>query len=230
MKQHKKHPNEFRAPRLAIPRQFELMKNVWHANEPGYKHLFGVEWILVLFLVTIQFIFPTLYIRHFLGKTLHSRKLWIETWAISKPVILLVLLNVQGFPILRQILATYFLLDLYAYLFGLVFLSDFYSGNISKKRNMFLLLINFCESCFGFALIYLCQKSLMSNGAVLSEIVDHLYFSFITAATVGYGDIISTSKLVVITQVVSSFVFVSVILSVIIGGKDQSKLQTDSPD
>ncbi len=43
--------------------------------------------------------------------------------------------------------------------------------------------------------------------------IDCLYFSLITSATVGFGDITSTDRVTVMIQVLLSFVFATVIIS-----------------
>ncbi|MCP4956955.1 Ion channel [Photobacterium aquimaris] len=81
------------------------------------------------------------------------------------------------------ILISYLLLETLLYLLDVIFLSDIYSPPISRKRSYLMLVINYIEVCLGFAVLY------KATGGV-SELVSNfaaIYFSFITATTIGYG-------------------------------------------
>lgn len=214
------HPKEFSDPRPAIYRQKKLVTDIFRSEHEDFKHLFGIEWCVTLFLSSVQFLFPTLYIRHFLGKTLHSRKVFIELWAIGKPLFFLILLFQSDFGILTFCLTSYLLADLYLYLLGLVFLNDFYSGGISKTRNLLLLQLNFLESNLGFAILYLSRNCLEASKGQIIANIDAVYFSFVTSATVGYGDIVSNCRWLTVLQIMTSFLFVSVILGTFINRKE----------
>lgn len=71
------HPKEFSDPRPAIYRQMKLVTDIFRSEHEDFKHLFGIEWSAALFLSSAQFLFPTVYIRHFLGKK------WESCWAIG---------------------------------------------------------------------------------------------------------------------------------------------------
>ena len=66
----------------AIKNQAKNVKRIW--NNKTYKD-FGIERILRLFLVSIQFIFPALYIRHISGLFgLLQRKIFVELYVLIK--------------------------------------------------------------------------------------------------------------------------------------------------
>ena len=210
----RRHPRDFSNPRNAAKRQWQLVKDLWHARSDGYSHLFGIEWFTLTFLAVIQFLLPTLYFRTFFGRKYEDRKLTIEKWAIGKPVVLCAFLFFAKDVGISAYLGAYSLADLYAYLLGLVFLKDYYSRPISHNRNLILLQVNFLESACAFALLYQGTHSLQTSAGIsVNQPLDILYFSFITAATVGYGDIIPTSRSIPILQVLASFVFAGVVLT-----------------
>lgn len=218
----RKHPRELPDPRPAIWRQKRLVIDIFNAKENQFKHLFGFEWLICLILSASQFFFPTLYIRHFLGKKLYSRKIWIERWALFKPILLSSFLFLSIFNNIVMGIALYFLLDLYLYLLGLVFLSHYYSAGISRTRNILLLQVNCVESSLGFSLLYMCLDCLhFSDGKEVSSAIDALYFTLITATTVGFGDIASYCRAAVILQVVCSFLFISVVLTTFLNKEDK---------
>jgi Ion channel len=73
-------------------------------------------------------------------------------------------------------------------------------------------LLNYLELCFDFAIFYR-GLGLIRNS---NTATDALYFSFITASTVGYGDMSPISKsgrLLVILQCVCSLVFITLVFA-----------------
>jgi len=63
----RKHPSELPKPANACLKQARLVRSIWRATDERTQHLFGVERITQLFLASIQFLLPTLYIRTIFG-------------------------------------------------------------------------------------------------------------------------------------------------------------------
>jgi hypothetical protein len=121
--------------------------------------------------------------------------------------------------------AIYLLLETYIYLFSKIFLADQHTKT-SNMRTLMLLIINFLESSFTFAVIYVSGRYLNIKP---EAVIDAVYYSFVTSATIGYGDIHPINfngKLVVITQILTSVSFIVLFFNFFSGKAHQ---QTPQP-
>ncbi|OBU22485.1 two pore domain potassium channel family protein [Photobacterium aquimaris] len=202
---------EFRCVRPAITIQNDHLKAVWNDEK---ENTFGIERLFKLFLVLSSYVFPGLYLRHISGKFgLLPRKICSEIYVIFKLItpIIIFRCNLED-STFAIILISYLLLETLLYLLGVIFLSDIYSPPISKKRSYLMLVINYIEVCLGFAVLY------KATGGV-SELVsnfDAIYFSFITATTIGYGHMAPIghdAKALAIIHSMYNFIFIGLILS-----------------
>ncbi len=195
----------------ALQNQKLNLKRVWN-NE---KHDdFGLEKILRLFLIAIQFIFPGIYIRDKYGrKGLTYKNLAIEAYVLLKLItpIIFLLTGIYLYKVCTW-LTVYLLLETIFYISTLIFVSDVFAKPRSYRRSVLLLLINYLEIVFDFAVIY-GGFDLLENA---NSFVDYVYFSFITSATVGYGDILPSSdfaKIMVSIQTVIFLIFIVLFLN-----------------
>jgi len=207
------------APGNPYKKQVALIRRLWRRDP---LLLFGVERWFLIGLATALLILPTTFVRWVGGWFGYlGRKLAVDLWAIGKPVLLLaVLYFAWSDGRWAALVAVLMLVDLYAYLMGLVFLHRYYVRPASYGRSVLLLFVNFIESALGFAVLYLHAHSLEQGGAVLASWSRAVYFSFITAATVGYGDIVpgtEIGRLTVVAQVLCSFLFAAIILTTFVG-------------
>jgi len=171
---------------------------------------------------------PAMFVRWISGKFGYmSRKFSIEIYAILKPIFLyFVLFSGRANNKWWVLLTLWLFADLYLYLFGLVFLRRFYTVPASYGRSLLLLGINFCEAALAFAIFYTFSHSLFSNGHVVYAPIDMLYFSLVTASTVGFGDITvssDTAKWLVIGQILSSLGFISLFVASFVAGFNDSE-------
>ncbi len=118
-------------------------------------------------------------------------------------------------------LIIYFLADILIHLSGQVFVWGVLS--IDASRSLLLALINYFEMTIGFAVLYRHWDclSICPLGAMQA-----LYFSLVTGATVGYGDIVPATdagKTLVMVQIAIAFLFVAIILSTLLGRTDRLK-------
>lgn len=198
------HP--YKRPRSAILLQRIHLHNVWNCKK--YQD-FGLERILRLLLVLIQFIFPGLYIRWFFGKKgTISRKLAVECYTLFK--LSLALMSLFYFPNNLILTGTciYFAIETLCYILSLIYLAPEFSSPISYKRSILYILINFFEIITTFALLYLNFSVLHPSGTLTP--FRAFYFSFITATTIGFGDIYPVSNWgigFVILQAILSLMF-----------------------
>ena len=202
-----------RKPNNAIRKQIIHIKDVW--NSKKYDD-YGVERVLRLFLVCVQFIFPGLYIRAISGrKNILYRKLSNEVYVIGKITIYTIFLFVP-LPQWISYICIYLIIETLCYLLGLIFLEPEYNNpTYSYKRNLILVIINYIEITLGFAVIYL-HGFAEFDITKLKTPIDAIYFSFISTTTVGYGDIhpiSNCSKIACATQSLISFLFVVFFIS-----------------
>lgn len=175
----------------SIVNQRKNLKKVWD-NE---KHNdIGLEKILRLFLVAIQFAFPGIYIRDKYGKRgLTYKNLAVESYVAIKTILPLICLITGIYTnIFIVLLITYLLCETILYVATLIFVSDIFAKPRSYRRSVLLLYFNYLEIVFAFAVIY-GGLDLLSENA--NSVIDFIYFSFVTSATIGYGDIYPTTDL-----------------------------------
>jgi len=208
------------SPINAYKKQIDHIRKLWKRKGKG-RHLFGVERAFLLVVACLLLIQPSTFLRWLGGlKGVRGRKMTIEAYAIGKPLFLFAILALGwGTCGTSGVLATVFLVDLFLYLVGIVFLRDFYTSPISYGRSMLLLAVNFAEIILGFAILYVYTASIGNTsepGEILSDWLGVVYFSVVTSTTLGFGDfspITQTGRLLVILQVLSSVMFIAVVLS-----------------
>ena len=184
---------------------FDRIKDVWHNS--SYVD-FGIERIFRLFLVTSKLFFPGVYLEYVdRQSSYHQRKIRGEIYVIFKTALPFGILyfGLWDYTWLL-VLNIYLLLETYVYIFNKIFLPEHNVG-VNYNRSLILLFFNFVEVIGSFAVIY-------GTGDYLNESVknltDSLYFSLITGATVGYGDIYpitAEGKIIVMMQIISSLSF-----------------------
>ncbi|WP_411275053.1 potassium channel family protein [Daejeonella sp.] len=184
---------------------FDKIRDVWHNS--NYVD-FGIERIFRLFLVTSKVFFPGVYLDYVDRKfSYHQRKIRGEVYVIFKTALPFAILyfglwNHVGLFIFN----IYLLIETFVYIFNKIFLPEHTLG-INYNRSLILLFFNFLEVIGSYAVIYAAGDYLNES---VGNITDALYFSLITGATVGYGDIhpiTSDGKVLVMTQLISTLSF-----------------------
>lgn len=204
-----------------LSRQWQLLESVW---ENLYHNDIGLERILRLFLISVQFFFPGIYLRQLVfrqGQT--AKNLLIELYVLLKLILplSLLMLHKTHHPI-TLFFSSFFLIETLSYVSSLVLVSDLHSEKKSINRSILLLLINYLEITVNFAVIY-SGFNMLSHNAITGT--DHLYFSFVTSASLGYGDIYPVTrggKLLVCCQTFVLLVFVVLFINYF-GGKRYHK-------
>ena len=110
-------------------------------------------------------------------------------------------------------------------LVGAILLSrhGFFAKSVSSGRTLILTLINYVEITVCFAILYLSTGSVCQSGVTqpldaVGQWQAGLYFSFITSATVGYGDFLpcgAWGQRIAIIQSFATLVLAAVVLSVV---------------
>ncbi|MES3018506.1 MAG: ion channel [Bacteroidota bacterium] len=184
---------------------FKKIRDVWHNS--NYND-FGIERIFRLFLVSSKIFFPGIYLEYAHRKaSYHHRKIKGEIYVIFKTAMPFAMLyfGLWDNPWLFA-LNIYLLIETYVYIFHKIFLPE-HNSNRNYNRSLILLFFNFVEVIGSYGVIYAAGNYLNQS---VSNITEALYFSLITGATVGFGDIYPVSqdgKFLVMSQLVSTLSF-----------------------
>lgn len=211
----------------AIDNQWVNIRTIWsHETSPT----FGVERLFRLFLALTAYFFPGIYIRYYFGKDgLLSRKLALDGFVTLKLILPLVILKLHWQKYLAaQFLVSYLGIETLLYILSLLFLSDIYKPPISNKRSYLMLVMNYVEICLDFAVVYGGQN-LISNA---SNSIDIIYFSFVTAFTVGFGDMVPKNRdgrELVILQSLVSMIFITLAFTKVVSGFVGNRSDDEAP-
>ena len=190
--------------RETVP-HFKRILNVWNSSQ---YYDFGIERIFRLFLVISKVFFPGVYIDYLSRNSSYQhRKIIGEFYVIFKTIMPFVMLYYSLWHHhWLYIINIYLLIETFLYIFHKIFLPE-HNRDKTHNRSLILLFFNFIEVIASFGVIY-------AAGQYLNHPVDNwadaLYFSFITGATIGYGDyhpVNESGKLLIMLQIVSTLSF-----------------------
>lgn len=211
-------------PRSVYVKELIALRNIWHNK--SYND-FGLERILRLLLHLISFVMPGTLLRQFSGRRhLLYRKVVIEVYSVLKIGWLLLLFKLDlTTSTVALVISLVLTLDTIIFLFSKIFLSDIHNQPISFKRTLMMTLINITEVMLCFAFVYsyiddtnnVAGRLIFSTGHQLSDL-QTIYFSFITSATIGYGDIAPVDSRImtlVVVQIMLSLFFLVIVITTI---------------
>ena len=167
-----------------IQKRIQNIKSIWNNDHQDDN---GIEKIFRLFLSISQLLFPGVYIKFwFSRKNYEYQDIAMDFYIILKLLFPIYILknNLQDHNILIYIMV-YVLLETVLYIPTLIFASDMLSRPKSYKRSMLLLFLNYLEIVFAFAVLYTLGDNMNKP---FTNWFDAVYFSIITANSVGYGD------------------------------------------
>ncbi|MFD2872008.1 ion channel [Mucilaginibacter ximonensis] len=233
-------PKKKYVPNGFYEQQCANLSTIWHNKK--YKD-FGIERLIRLTIQLLSFATPAGLIRWVTGKSknLLVRKISIEVYAIGKVVFAWQAIShgwtSNGWVTVFIVIMT---ADTLHFLLGRIILNDIWRQPISFQRSLIMTFVNYAEICLCFAAIYYYWDHAYSiNGYhvfsvndKLAKFQDHLppvtyiYFSFVTAATIGYGDISPFDPFV--QSVVNAQIIISLFMVVVIIASLASKLQDDT--
>jgi hypothetical protein len=195
----------------ALASHWRNLRTVW--NNERHNDI-GIERIFRLLLLLSLYLFPGLYIRHFFGKRgLDAKNLAVEFYVVFKMLFPFAMLKLHVFSnYVALSVVIYFLLETLCYITSLIFVSDVYPRPRSIRRSIFLLFLNYVEIVGDFAVLYAGFDLLQGKA---HSLIDHVYFSLITAATVGYGDITPTTNLGKVLAGLQAVVFLTFIVLIL---------------
>ncbi len=211
-------------PRSVYVKEIIAFRRIW--NNENYND-FGLERILRLVLHSLSFIMPGTVIRQLCGKkSLLFRKVVIELYSLFKIGWYVFLFKnnlTTSTPAL--VISLILTVDTVHFMFSKIFLNDIHQQPISFKRTLLMTLINIMEVMFCFAFIYAYIDHTNNDpGRIIFSLGQHLtnlqaiYFSFVTSATIGYGDIAPKDPVVmrlVILQIMLSLFFLVIVITTI---------------
>jgi hypothetical protein len=191
-----------------------------------YRNILLLERIFTILLCLILMATPAMLVRWLAGKISRTgRKLAIEFYVLLKVGLSLFALfggfwHAKQFPFMAELA----LIDLFSNVIAIVLLRNFWHAPLSLNRTLISLGLNFFEFTAWFAGMYLHYDALRFNSAPITDSLSAFYFSVITSATIGFGDIIPTvdGRKLVIIEAFCSFVFIAVVVTYIISGLGQS--------
>ncbi len=163
---------------------FINLNRIWNNHK---HHDVGFEKIVRLLLVSSQIIFPGIHFRTlFWKKGLIYKNVAVEFYVLFKTILpfALLLSGLYKYKI-AVIIAAYLLTETIFYVASLIFVSDMFVKPRSYRRNILMLFFNYLEITLSFAVIYAGLRLLRGSA---HSVIDYIYFSFVTSATIGYGD------------------------------------------
>jgi hypothetical protein len=186
--------------------QWSNLKDIWNNAGKAKSNAIGIERVLKLFLISIQFLTPSIYCRAFFGSFGKLQKhIGVEFYVFFKLFYAFIILNFKLYEYWHVIFGMSFFLFLAIimiaesifYTANLIINGDVLANPHSYKRNIILVIVDYIQLNFDFASIYLAMGALKKvvsiNNSSIDKIItkplEAVYFSFITSFTIGYGDI-----------------------------------------
>jgi hypothetical protein len=187
-------------------RYFSHFKELKKASED----YLGLEYATSIVLHAARIFFPGFRFG-FLTNNYKTKNRLLEWYILLKVMFLFYLLMSQTTSDFVLFVAIYFLCDVVHHLFSRIF-----SHIPGFRKNFVHLVLNMAEIVLGYALLYDHLSLIWVDGIPSHNPLDILYFSTVTFATVGYGDIgalNSLARIIVASQISVSVLFIVIICS-----------------
>lgn len=167
-----------------IQKKIQNIKAIWNNDHQDDN---GIEKIVRLFLSSSQLFFPAVYLKYIISKKGSEYvDLTLDFYVLFKVLFpLLIIFNEWQDNTFVIGIMLYVMLETILYIPTLIFASDLFSQPRSYKRSMLLLFLNYLEMVFSFAVLYSFNTYFNKP---FTHWFDPIYFSTITASTIGYGD------------------------------------------
>ena len=202
-----------------ISKQWHIVEDIWNNQS---VNTFGIERLARLILALTQLIMPVMAVKLIFSKFgFFERKLAVESYLLFKIFFPLLCIFQEWHNPIALIINVIFLSETLLYLANLVFLSDLTKPH-SYRRALLFVFLNYIEIALGFAAIYdyLNKFNMFSVAYTFRNKIEPIYFSFVTAASIGYGDFVpatSIGQFLVICQSLIFFLFVAIFMGFFVG-------------
>jgi ion channel len=214
--------------------QCRIIRKHLDIHDAGLTRVFLAERAVVTVLCCLLILSPSMLVRYvsgIFGRV--TRKIAVDVYVLFKTGLAVCCLYAGIWSHKWFVwLAPVMLIDLFAFICGLVLLRGFWRSPVSLNRTLILLGFNFIEYTAWFAGLYLASSGLIAGNEIVTDLTTALYFSIVTAATVGYGDILpkECGRLLAMLQIVASLCFLTAIVAYFIAGLDRRKPDAAPPD
>ncbi len=203
-----------------------LIFDLLNIGSGKYKKVLFLERAFIIILCTVLMLTPAMFVRWISGRVNRTaRKLSIELYVLVKTGFSLIALfyGLWSWNI-YALLSSVSLIDLFANIVAIVLLRNFWHAPLSLNRTLISLGLNFVEFTAWFAGLYLHFDALRFETKPVIDSFSAYYFSVITSATIGFGDIIPTvqGRKIVVLEAFCSFIFLAVVVTYIISSIGQS--------
>jgi len=196
----------------AFKKRIRNIKSIWENEQDDDV---GIEKLFRLFLAVSQLFFLGTYIKEFAGRLGNDwEDISIDFFILAKLCLPICILY---FGLMHEKTCYYLvcwqMTETLLYVPTLIFASDIFSRPRSYRRSMLLLFLNYFEIILDFGVLYAAGQHL---NRTLEHWFDPIYFSFITSASIGYGDyypITGIGKLLVCAQSVVFLLFIVLFLN-----------------
>jgi hypothetical protein len=199
--------------------------------------MFFVQRVTLAVLLVVLLLTPALCVRWVGGWFGQGgRKLLLEIYVVAKLALAYYILFAPDHRLLGQFiapswhhfcgqaLAWYLLADLFANIYGLILLRNFWSSPFSLNRSLILLILNFFEYNIWFGYLYLRSDGLVEASKDLITPFTAFYFSMVTSSTVGFGDVtpIGAARTLAIIHLTLSLSFLAAVVAYFVSALSNS--------
>lgn len=172
------------------------------------SEVFGIEKIFYLLIYSIRILFPWFRIAVFVHDH-HKRHILMELYICCKLILLFGILYCDISSDWTLYFAVYNIVGVSRNLF-----SNIYRHHLLLKKNVAHLIINIWEIILWYSVLYHNLHAIGTAWVVTQDWISIIYFSVVTFATVWYwdiGPINNMGKLLVISEIFVSFLFITIV-------------------
>lgn len=212
-------------PDSALKKQKETISEMWKGEK--YPD-FGIERVIRLLCILSNYLFPSLYVREFSGRYgWQARKLAMDCVTIINFLVPLLVLSCGWYEnTIVVYITTYLSIGTLSYVINLIILQSEYSKPGSYIRSIICFALNYIQIILCFSVIYMAMspESFSYGASKLHDVTHMVYYSFITAATVGFGDITPKSTMAItlaLFQICISMLFLYVVFTTFVANIGQ---------
>jgi hypothetical protein len=208
-------------------KEYKLIVDIWKGRYPlkqkkiSLSILEKISMTLIIFVRSLSLVNFGNFLRSYKASSEFS-EFYVLGWLILS---IWLLWNPFLPALFLYLIIGYRLIDGLNYRLSIIFVDRYQPswGLRSLNRSLILLLLNYCEIIFGFAILYLNSSSIgySSTTQVIQKPAEALYFSVVTITTLGYGDmrpITSVGRGLALLEPLFGFILVALVIGVFLTG------------